>query len=56
MKNPTNDMRNSLESIFCLEEIKEDIFEANENKSSSSDGLSFQFYQKYWDINDDTIS
>jgi hypothetical protein len=46
---------NNLEKIFTLEEIKKAIFEADENKSPGPDGISFHFYQQYWDLIKDDI-
>jgi hypothetical protein len=51
----TLDSSNSLESIFTIEEIKNVIFEAEGNKSPGPDGLTFTFYQKYWDLIKDEL-
>jgi hypothetical protein len=54
-KRLTLDSCNSLESVFTIEEIKNAIFEAEGNKSPGSDGLTFTFYQKYWDLIKDEL-
>lgn len=42
--------QSSLELPFTLNEIKLTLFSCNPNKSPGSDGISFLFYQTYWDI------
>ena len=44
----------SLEAPFTLEEIKSTLFACNPNKSPGPDGLSFLFYQTFWEtVKDD---
>jgi hypothetical protein len=42
-----NDM---LGSRFSLEEVKEVVFDSYADEAPGPDGLSFFFYQKYWDV------
>lgn len=45
--NPTQ--QSSLELPFNLEEIRHTLFSCNPNKSPGPDGISFLFYQTFWD-------
>ena len=38
-----------LEALFTLEEIRKTVFSCNPNKAPGSDGMSFLFYQTFWD-------
>lgn len=40
----------SLEAPFSLEEIRATLFSCNPNKAPGPDGLSFLFYQTFWDL------
>jgi Reverse transcriptase (RNA-dependent DNA polymerase) len=51
----TSNMQIALEQPFTLEEIKIAIFDANGRKSPGPDGVSFAFYQIYWEIIKDDI-
>jgi hypothetical protein len=47
-----NDM---LGSRFSLEEVKEVVFGSYADGAPGPDGLSFFFYQKYWDVIDEDL-
>jgi hypothetical protein len=54
-KKLSDEMSGNLEREFTMEEIKKIIFESNENKFLGPDGLSFHFYQTYWEVIKDEI-
>jgi hypothetical protein len=41
---------NVLESRFTEEEIKKSVFESYADGAPGPDGISFMFYQKYWEV------
>jgi hypothetical protein len=41
---------NVLESRFTEEEIKKAVFESYADGAPGPDGISFMFYQKYWEV------
>jgi hypothetical protein len=46
----TSSEREELEAPFRIEEVKADVFNSYSEGAPGPDGLSFLFYQKFWDI------
>ena len=46
----TLEQQNFLECPFTLEEIRSTLFSCNPSKTPGPDGISFLFYQTYWDL------
>ncbi|XP_078156117.1 uncharacterized protein LOC144551891 [Carex rostrata] len=54
-ENLTADQCLFLQAPFSLEEIKRVVFACNPSKAPGPDGMSFQFYQSFWDILKDDL-
>lgn len=46
----TSQQQALLKLPFSLDEIRSTLFSCNPSKAPGSDGLSFQFYQSFWDL------
>ena len=45
----TNDQKSSCDAPLTLQQLKTAVFKMKRNKSPGSDGLTIEFYQKFWD-------